>query len=193
MHSPTVPVVTAAGGELSDYYRLWYDRQVRARTSVVEVVPAIQIMRFIIREHQVVRLGESRPSSQGDKPEAIYRFFSEVVAGEPTYEPDKGHLVVLFLKTRLQIFGWHLACLGTLNEVSFHPREILRPSIMAGAYGFTLVHNLPSGDPAPSISDDRCTRRLAAAAVRLSDHVIVGKPVAGREPWHSFRERGIIP
>lgn len=153
-------------------------------------------MRFIIREHQVVRLGEPRPSSQGDKPEAIYRYFREVVANDPAHEPDKEHLVVLFLNTRLEIFGWHLACLGTLNEVSFHPREILRPAILAGAYGFVLTHNHPSGDPSPSISDDRCTRRLVQAAdvlqVRFLDHLIVGKPVDGREPWFSFRERGII-
>ena len=153
-------------------------------------------MRFIIREHQVVRLGEPRPSSQGDKPEAIYRYFNEVVAADPAHEPDKEHLVVLFLNTRLEIFGWHLACLGTLNEVSFHPREVLRPAILAGAYGFVLTHNHPSGDPSPSISDDRSTRRLAEASevlqVRFLDHLIVGKPLAGREPWFSFRERGII-
>jgi DNA repair protein RadC len=154
-------------------------------------------MRFLIRDYSIMKLGEQPATpAQGDTPEGIYRYFNDVVAAEPTHEPDKEHLVVLFLNTRLQIFGWHLACLGTLNEVSFHPREILRPAIMAGAYSFTLVHNHPSGDSTPSISDDRCTRRLAAAAdvveVRLLDHVIVGKSSGGREPWYSFRERGVI-
>ncbi|HET6407009.1 MAG TPA: JAB domain-containing protein, partial [Chthoniobacteraceae bacterium] len=190
-------VVIARGRGLPGYYRVCCNRQARARTSAVEGVPANPFMRFIVRDYSILKLGEEQAApAQGDTPEGIYQYFRNVIEKDPGHEPDKEHLVVLFLNTRLQIFGWHLACLGTLNEVSFHPREILRPTIMAGAYGFTLFHNHPSGDPTPSISDDRCTRRLAAAAdvveVRLLDHVIVGKPSCGRKPWHSFRERGVI-
>ena len=45
------------------------------------------------------------------------------------------------------------------------------------AAGFILVHNHPSGDPTPSLSDIRTTRRLARVSheldVRLLDHLIV--------------------
>lgn len=154
-------------------------------------------MRFIIRGYSILKLGEEPGTpAKGDEPEAIYRYFREVVTADPTHEPDKEHLVVLCMNTRLRIFGWHLAALGTLNEVSFHPREILRPAIMSGSYGFVLVHNHPSGDPSPSLGDERCTRRLVDAAellqVRFLDHVIVGKPTGDRMPWFSFRQMGII-
>jgi DNA repair protein RadC len=182
---------------LSDYCGMCCNRRFGLGLRWLESVRQFHCMRFIVRDYSIMKLGEEPVApAQGDTPAAIYQYFRNVIEKDPAHEPEKEHLVVLFLNTRLQIFGWHLACLGTLNEVSFHPREILRPAIMAGAYGFTLAHDHPSGDPTPSISDDRCTRRLAAAAgvveVRLLDHVIVGKPSGGRDPWYSFRERGVI-
>ncbi len=155
-------------------------------------------MRFIIRDYNIMKLGEGRSvKASGDEPEAIYRYFRRVVTRDPAHEPDKEHLVVLCLNARLEVFGWHLACLGTLNEVCFHPREVLRPAIMSGAYGFVLAHNHPSGDPSPSTGDDRCTRRLVEAAdlmqIKFLDHVIVGRRSRHRAAWFSFREHGIIP
>lgn len=156
-------------------------------------------MRFIIRDYKIERLGEATAAAtaaEGDKPEAIYRYYKQVVESEPCYEPDKEHLVVLCLNTRLEIFGWHLACLGTLSEVSCHPREVLRPVIMSGCYGFVMVHNHPSGDPRPSRQDEEQTRKLASAAdllsLRFLDHLVIGTPAPGRQPWFSFREAGFI-
>jgi DNA repair protein RadC len=55
--------------------------------------------------------------------------------------------------------------------------EILRAALFDGAATFVLVHNHPSGDPAPSSQDVAMTQALAAAAraigVPLADHVIV--------------------
>ncbi len=52
-----------------------------------------------------------------------------------------------------------------------------------------LVHNHPSGDPAPSPEDLEITRRLRSAGdvlgVRVLDHVIVG-----RERHFSFVDSG---
>jgi RadC-like JAB domain len=53
-----------------------------------------------------------------------------------------------------------------------------------------------TGDPSPSETDMRLTRRLSEAArilqIQLVDHVIVGSAVAGRSPYFSFKEGGII-
>ena len=53
----------------------------------------------------------------------------------------------------------------------------IRLALRAAASGFVLVHNHPSGDPAPSAEDVEFTRRVAAAAAvvgtPLLDHVIV--------------------
>jgi DNA repair protein RadC len=126
-----------------------------------------------------------------DSPQRIHEFFA----------PQMRHLaqeqvVVAVLNTRLQHIGTTVVSIGTVNESNAHPREILRPVITRGAYGFVLIHNHPSGDPSPSKADELLTRRLLEAAnfmqVCFFDHVIIGKPSPGRLPYFSFREAGIV-
>jgi DNA repair protein RadC len=105
-------------------------------------------------------------------------------------------VVVIPVDTRLRHLGTSVVSVGTVNESSAHPREIFRPVITRGAYGFVLVHNHPSGDPSPSRADEAITRRVAEAAtlmqIRFIDHVIIGKAAPGRSPYFSFREAGLI-
>jgi DNA repair protein RadC len=126
-----------------------------------------------------------------DEPEAIYRVFSPQLAWL-----RHERLLVALVDTRLRHEGTVEISSGTLTETSGHPREILRPVITRGAYGFVLVHNHPSGDPTPSRADDRFTRRLVEAAellqLRFLDHIIIGRPDGGRAPYYSFREAGIV-
>ena len=86
--------------------------------------------------------------------------------------------------------------LGTLNETAAHAREIFRPVFVHAAYALILVHNHPSGDPAPSDNDRRMTRRMLEAAallqIKLLDHIIIGAPCEGRLPYFSFREVGLM-
>ena len=126
-----------------------------------------------------------------DTPENIHRAFAPQLAWLRTEK-----LLVALVDTRLRHTGTVEVSTGTLTETSGHPREILRPVITRGAYGFVLLHNHPSGDPTPSPADDRFTRRLIEATELLQltflDHVIVGRPDGGRAPYYSFREAGII-
>jgi DNA repair protein RadC len=52
-----------------------------------------------------------------------------------------------------------------------------------------MVHNHPSGDPAPSEEDQRVTEQIKAAGailgIRLLDHIIVAK-----RGYFSFQEHG---
>jgi DNA repair protein RadC len=126
-----------------------------------------------------------------DSPERIYRSFAPQLAW---LRHEK--LLVALLDTRLRHAGTVEVSAGSLTETSAHPREILRPVITRGAYGFVIIHNHPSGDPAPSRQDEIFTRRMIEAAdllqLRLLDHLIVGRPDAGRTPYYSFRESGIV-
>lgn len=85
---------------------------------------------------------------------------------------------------------------GLLDESLFHPREGLRAAIAHNAAALLMVHNHPSGDPAPSPDDRRVTARFAEAAammqVRFLDHVILGAPAAGRAAHFSFREHHLL-
>jgi len=68
---------------------------------------------------------------------------------------------------------------GLLNSSPVHAREVFREAIAESAAAVVLVHNHPSGDPAPSTDDVRVTGELAAAGrlidIPVLDHVIIGR------------------
>jgi DNA repair protein RadC len=104
---------------------------------------------------------------------------------------------VLLVNTRLHLQRDEELFRGTVNESVAHPRDILQVAVVHKAFGFALVHNHPSGDPAPSAADKTLTRRLKEGAEILGlnfvDHVIIGLPGEHRgQPYFSFRENGMI-
>ena len=100
------------------------------------------------------------------------------------------------LNAKLRLIGYHIVSVGSLSEAIANPRETYRATILAGAYAHVLMHNHPSGDPAPSDADRRLTRKIHEAGqimeISLLDHVIVGVPEAGCAPYFSFREVGLL-
>lgn len=70
-------------------------------------------------------------------------------------------------------------------------REIVTDAARFGSKGLILAHNHPSGDPSPSATDTRITRRLAlvgeAMDVAILDHLVI----AGRE-CRSMRQMGLL-
>jgi DNA repair protein RadC len=105
-------------------------------------------------------------------------------------------LRAVLLDTKFHLMRVEEISLGSLNESVAHPREIFRPALIHSAYAVIVVHNHPSGDPAPSGADRQLTRRLAEAAsllqIQLLDHVIIGSADNGRVPYFSFREAGLL-
>ena len=99
-------------------------------------------------------------------------------------------LRVLLLNTKSELLEAVTVYQGTVNAASIRVAEILRPAIVRGAPYFIVVHNHPSGDPCPSGSDTRVTRKVRKAAeyhdIELYDHVVVA-----RRGFVSLRQRGI--
>lgn len=126
-----------------------------------------------------------------DNPESVYDLL-----GQPMGSLNYESLRVLLLNTRYHLIRAEEVSHGSLNESVAHPREILLPAIVHSAFALILVHNHPSGDPSPSKADRDLTRRLASLCqelqVQLVDHIIIGLPEAGREPYFSFREMGLL-
>ncbi len=108
----------------------------------------------------------------------------------------KESLRVILLDTRYHLVRIHEVSLGSVNESIAHPRDVFRPAVIASAYAIIVAHNHPSGDPSPSQADHSLTRRLAEAAellqIKLLDHIIIGAPAEGREPYFSFKEAGVL-
>jgi DNA repair protein RadC len=98
---------------------------------------------------------------------------------------------VLVLNTQHAVVRELVVTRGTLDSSLVHPREVFRAAIAENAAAVILVHNHPSGDPAPSPEDRQVTRQLAGAGQLLGipvlDHVVVGD---GR--YASFVELGLL-
>jgi len=101
--------------------------------------------------------------------------------------------VEVFLSVLLDVkhrpLGEDRVSAGILDGSLVHPREVFVKAVRERAAAVILVHNHPSGDPAPSGQDREVTRRLRSAGTILGipviDHVILGDG-----SFFSFREEG---
>ena len=88
------------------------------------------------------------------------------------------HFVVVLLNARHEVEAVETVSIGSLNASIVHPREVFTAAIRASAASIVLVHNHPSGDPAPSRADIALTRDIADAGKKLGiavhDHIIIG-------------------
>jgi DNA repair protein RadC len=86
----------------------------------------------------------------------------------------------------------HVSChQGDESGAEFPLRQIIADAAVHGSAGIVLAHNHPSGDPTPSDSDRRATRRLAAAAEAL-DCAVLDHLVFAGEQCASFRKLGLL-
>lgn len=98
---------------------------------------------------------------------------------------------VLFLDRKNMLIADEVLGEGTVDHVPVYPREVMRRALELNATALILVHNHPSGDPAPSEADISMTRSICAAAdalsITLHDHLIIGKSCE-----ISFRSEGLL-
>lgn len=90
--------------------------------------------------------------------------------------PDET-LRILFLDSASRLIADEQLQGGTLGQLAFYPRPIIRRAIEQNAAGIVLVHNHPSGDPVPSEDDIAATRALVEIArpldIEIIDHIVV--------------------
>jgi DNA repair protein RadC len=98
---------------------------------------------------------------------------------------------VLYLNARNLLLKDETIAIGTPNEVSVHPRTIVKRALELGATALILVHNHPSGSPDPSQGDIQTTARIVRAA-RTLDIVVHDHIIISRGGWRSFRQSGLL-
>jgi DNA repair protein RadC len=85
---------------------------------------------------------------------------------------------VLHLNAKNMLIRDEVISEGSIDQATVHVREVIRRAIDLGSSAIILVHNHPSGDPAPSRADIALTRDIIDAGKRLNvavhDHVIIG-------------------
>jgi DNA repair protein RadC len=98
---------------------------------------------------------------------------------------------ILFLNNKNILIADEVQQVGTVNHTPVYPREMVKRALELSATALILVHNHPSGDPAPSRDDIDMTKRLREAGkpvgISIHDHLIVGK-----NGITSFQEAGLL-
>jgi DNA repair protein RadC len=109
---------------------------------------------------------------------------------------DMAHILiervrVLHLNGKNMLIRDEVIAEGSVDQASVHVREVIGRAMQLGSSSIILVHNHPSGDPAPSRADITLTRDIVDAGKRLGisvhDHVIVGA-----EGHSSMRAMGLL-
>ena len=72
------------------------------------------------------------------------------------------------------------------------PREVFRFAIEEAAASIILVHNHPSGDPAPSPEDIHATKTIRRGGKIASDFWVTDHVIIGDGCYISMKEEGII-
>lgn len=92
---------------------------------------------------------------------------------------EKEQFRILFLDKRNQLITDEVQQTGTVDHTPVYPREIVKRALELSATAVILVHNHPSGDPAPSRADIQMTKAIIDVArplgIEVHDHIIVGK------------------
>lgn len=176
-------VLAEAGGALR-----WIARQ---PVAALTAVPGVGTARAVTI-HASLELGR-RMAAEGRQegtpirsPRDVVEYFGPRMEDLPV---EEFHVAVLDAQHRLE--RDITVTRGILNSSLVHPREVFREAIAERAAAIVLVHNHPSGDPAPSTDDRVVTEQLVAAGrlldIPVHDHVIIGR---GR--YTSFAEAGLL-
>src|SRR5690606_6445535 len=121
-----------------------------------------------------------------NQPAKMARFFQSKLAG-------LGHECAgfIYLDSQLKPIRYIEQALGTLNQASIYPREIVKTALRLNAAALVMAHNHPSGSAEPSLADLNLTTQLKQALalidVRFLDHIVV----SGTETT-SLAERGLM-
>ena len=103
---------------------------------------------------------------------------------------EQEHLRVILLDTRNRVIDITEVYKGSVNSSQIHVGELFKPAIRRNAAAIIVVHNHPSGDPAPSPDDVAVTRAIVQAG-RLLDVEVLDHMVIGQGKWISLKERGL--
>ena len=108
-------------------------------------------------------------------------------------QPDREQFVVALLNAKNEIIGLNIVSVGVLSSAPIHPREVLKPAILANSSAMILCHNHPSGDLTPSPDDLEVTRKIIKASdivgIQVHEHIIINLE---DHRYFSFADEGII-
>jgi DNA repair protein RadC len=86
---------------------------------------------------------------------------------------------ILFLNKKNFLITDEVQQVGTIDQTSIYPREVVKRVIELGASAIIMTHNHPSGDSTPSKADIVITKQVQSAlttiGVKVHDHIVIAK------------------
>ncbi|MGN0361966.1 MAG: DNA repair protein RadC [Bilifractor sp.] len=151
----------------------------------IGTVKALQILCIGELSRRIAREGTSS-SRRFNNPETIAQYYMEEMRHMETEK-----VICVMLDSRLHLIADTEISSGTVNMSLVSPREVLQRALSYHAVFMVLIHNHPSGDPAPSKEDYMVTESIyrsgALIGIELSDHIIIGD-----HTYFSFRNDGFM-
>ena len=119
-------------------------------------------------------------------PDSVARYYMEEMRHQ-----EQEIVMSAMLNSKNMLIRDEVIARGAVNFALISPREILIAALRCRAVGFILLHNHPSGNPAPSGADIHLTRQLREGALlvglQLLDHIIIGD-----KEFYSMKKEGIL-
>jgi len=103
---------------------------------------------------------------------------------------EQEHLRVILLNTRNQVLAVPEVYKGSVNTAVVRVGELFREAVRENCPALIVVHNHPSGDPAPSDADIAMTKQVIEAG-RMLDIEVLDHVVLAGQRWVSLREQGL--
>jgi len=143
-----------------------------AKTAYCQIMAGIELGRRV-SEAKSANRSPRKIMSSDDARHYCEERFARLVS-----DSNREEFHVICLDTKNQVIDAHQVSIGTLDASLVHPREVFRPAIKDSASSIILLHNHPSGDPAPSKEDFAVTTRLEQCGETLGidvlDHIVLG-------------------
>ena len=99
-------------------------------------------------------------------------------------------LRLVLLNTKNQVMGTPEVYRGSVNASLIRVGELFREAVRENCTALIVVHNHPSGDPAPSPEDISVTKRIVEAG-KLLDIEVLDHIILGQQGHVSLKERGL--
>ncbi len=121
-----------------------------------------------------------------NKPETIADYYMEQMR-----HSAREFVIAAYFDIRNNLISEKIFDSGAVTYSFFPLQEILKKGLLCDCVGIVILHNHPSGNPAPSSDDLRVTKALAEAAellqMKVLDHIIIGDRI-----YFSFLEQNLI-
>jgi DNA repair protein RadC len=160
-------------------------------SSVAELKPArrkfISIYRVSLVRDEHIKFEQTRLSGSSDA-QAVIRNLIKLQG-----QSDREQFCVLLLDAKNKTIGLNIVSTGSLSSAMVHPREVLKPAILANASAMILAHNHPSGELTPSPQDKAITKKIIQASsiigITVHEHLIISME---DNCYFSFADQGLI-